>query len=274
MSENVSYKPVKQLFQSFVLEPNSNICESVDSTLHLTQAVLDLSSMKKTQDANTQVWVGPAEKQSLIASLGRQMPHVTLDLMFGTGEKLNMSTKGAGKIYISGYFMPNDCYETIDISVEEPHPNPTDFEPNTIDEHKQRAVKKEAKINTDSEKVLSESESGSQIRLLTNGVKITDAQLGDGRKAKRGKAVFINYDAKVFGTDKRFAEDKSELGCKITLGGEEQVEGLQTGIIGMRVGGKRNIICPPQMAYGSVGVPGLIPKNATIVYNVELISVG
>lgn len=67
-----------------------------------------------------------------------------------------------------------------------------------------------------------------------------------------------------------FDSTKSGEGFKFLLGRGEVIRGWDIGVAGMKVGSKRRITCPPQMAYGAKGSPPVIPPNATLVFEVEL----
>lgn len=94
--------------------------------------------------------------------------------------------------------------------------------------------------------------------------------LGKGNEAKPGKRVTVYYEGRLQSNNKVFDSSKSGAGFKFQLGRSEVIRGWDIGVAGMRVGGKRKIICPPQAAYGPKGAPPQIPPNATLVFDVEL----
>lgn len=71
-------------------------------------------------------------------------------------------------------------------------------------------------------------------------------------------------------TNKVFDSSQTGDGFKFHLGKNEVIRGWDIGVVGMRVGGKRRIICPPHAAYGPKGAPPAIPGNATLVFEVTL----
>lgn len=109
-----------------------------------------------------------------------------------------------------------------------------------------------------------------QQQKLNGGVIINDIKVGDGAVAKPGKNVKVYYIGRLKSTGKVF--DSMQKGAGFTFGLQrgEVIKGWDIGIAGMKVGGKRKVICPPNMAYGAKGSPPEIPPNSTLVFDVEL----
>ena len=107
-----------------------------------------------------------------------------------------------------------------------------------------------------------------------------DVKVGEGAEARKGRVVRVHYtgwlyDAKA--ADKRgnkfdSSKDSNEP-FEFTLGAQEVIPGWDDGVAGMKVGGRRTLTIPPSMGYGARGVPGAIPPNATLVFDVELLDV-
>lgn len=107
-------------------------------------------------------------------------------------------------------------------------------------------------------------------RVLSGGVKVVDLRVGNGPDAKPGKRTQVYYEGRLLSNNKVFDSLKSGAGFKFSLGRGEVIKGWDVGVVGMKVGGKRRITCPPHMAYGSRGSPPAIPPNSTLVFEVEL----
>uniref|UniRef100_A0A1I8PI51 FK506-binding protein n=1 Tax=Stomoxys calcitrans TaxID=35570 RepID=A0A1I8PI51_STOCA len=107
-------------------------------------------------------------------------------------------------------------------------------------------------------------------RSLSGGVKVVDIRVGNGPEAKPGKSSQVYYEGRLLSNNKVFDSVKTGAGFKFRLGRGEVIKGLDVGVVGMKVGGKRRITCPPHMAYGSRGSPPTIPPNSTLVFEVEL----
>lgn len=104
---------------------------------------------------------------------------------------------------------------------------------------------------------------------LKNGVIVQDLRAGKGPEAKQGKHLNVYYEGRMK-NGKVFDSTKSGEGFKFILGKGEVIEGWDVGIAGMKVGGKRRIVCPPNAAYGSRGSPPVIPPNSTLTFEIEL----
>ncbi len=107
---------------------------------------------------------------------------------------------------------------------------------------------------------------------MENGLKIEDLKVGTGAEAKAGQEVSVNYLG-TFENGTKFdsSYDRNEP-FQFVLGAGQVIKGWDIGVEGMKVGGKRKLIIPSDLAYGERGV-GPIPANATLVFEVELLAV-
>lgn len=102
---------------------------------------------------------------------------------------------------------------------------------------------------------------------------IEDIEIGTGDIARDGDTVSVNYTGTLpDGTEFDNSYERGEP-FDFVLGEGQVIEGWEEGIIGMKVGGKRKLIIPPDMAYGSRGAAGIIPPDATLIFEVELVDV-
>ena len=108
----------------------------------------------------------------------------------------------------------------------------------------------------------------------------TDLKVGGGAEARPGRLVRVHYTGWLYdaaGPDKRgqkFDSSKdSNQPFDFTIGAREVIPGWDEGVAGMKVGGVRTLTIPPSMGYGARGIPGAIPPNATLVFEVELLEV-
>uniref|UniRef100_A0A6U9R7N6 peptidylprolyl isomerase n=1 Tax=Picocystis salinarum TaxID=88271 RepID=A0A6U9R7N6_9CHLO len=113
------------------------------------------------------------------------------------------------------------------------------------------------------------------VRRYENGFEIVELHMGqpDGKLAQPGKKVEMRYVGKLKSNGRVFDQTKGKSTFKFRLGVGEVIKGWDVGVQGMRVGDKRRLTIPPQMAYGSGGVKGAIPPNATLTFDVELVHV-
>jgi peptidylprolyl isomerase len=110
-------------------------------------------------------------------------------------------------------------------------------------------------------------------RTTPSGLRITDLVVGDGAEAIAGQTVAVNYR----GTLANGTEFDSSYGrgpFSFPLGGGRVIQGWDEGVAGMKVGGKRKLVIPPDLAYGERGAGGVIPPNATLTFEVELLRIG
>ena len=109
-------------------------------------------------------------------------------------------------------------------------------------------------------------------RITASGLKITDLSVGDGAEATAGQVVVVNYRG-TLESGKEFDSSYGRGPFSFPLGAGRVIKGWDEGVAGMKVGGKRKLVIPPDLAYGSRGAGGVIPPNATLVFEVELLDV-
>ncbi|PSN49803.1 hypothetical protein C0J52_01375 [Blattella germanica] len=109
-----------------------------------------------------------------------------------------------------------------------------------------------------------------QKRVLEGGVVVEELKVGNGPVAKPGRQVSVYYVGRLKNNNKQFDSTTEGSGFKFRLGRGEVIKGWDIGVNGMKVGGKRKIVCPAALAYGNKGSPPAIPPNSTLVFDVEL----
>jgi len=120
----------------------------------------------------------------------------------------------------------------------------------------------------------------SKMDAIVTELKKIDTVQGTGAEAVRGKQAVVHYTGWLYDPkrpDGKGAKFDSSVDRKQTfpfrVGGGEVIRGWDEGVAGMKVGGKRTLIIPPAMGYGARGAGGVIPPNATLLFDVELIDV-
>jgi len=108
----------------------------------------------------------------------------------------------------------------------------------------------------------------------------TDVVVGEGAEAIAGKKVSVHYTGWLYNeasADKRGAKFDSSRDrgqpFEFPLGAGHVIKGWDQGVAGMKVGGQRTLIIPPELGYGSRGAGGSIPPNASLIFDVELLGV-
>lgn len=107
-----------------------------------------------------------------------------------------------------------------------------------------------------------------------SGIQIEDVVVGDGAEARKGSTISVNYLGTLTSNGRKFdsSYDRNEP-FTFKLGSGQVIEGWEKGIVGMKEGGKRVLTIPPDKAYGPNGYPPVIPGNATLKFEVELVEV-
>jgi peptidylprolyl isomerase len=104
---------------------------------------------------------------------------------------------------------------------------------------------------------------------------VKDLKTGDGAEAKSGDQVSVEYVGVLYSDGKQFDSswDRGQP-FSFRLGSGQVIPGWDQGVAGMKIGGRRQLIIPPNLAYGARGQPPTIPANATLVFVIDLVSVG
>lgn len=121
------------------------------------------------------------------------------------------------------------------------------------------------------------SASAAEMKSLPSGLKYQDEVVGTGAEAVAGKQVQVHYTGWL---DKAGAKgDKFDSSVDrgqpfaFSLGAGQVIKGWDDGVAGMKVGGKRTLLIPAELGYGARGAGGVIPPNATLIFDVELLGV-
>ncbi len=110
-----------------------------------------------------------------------------------------------------------------------------------------------------------------------SGLQYEDVKEGDGAVATAGQEVSVHYTGWLYNDDQQGAKFDSSRDRNspfgFSLGAGMVIKGWDEGVQGMKVGGQRTLIIPPGLGYGARGAGGVIPPNATLKFDVELLSV-
>lgn len=126
----------------------------------------------------------------------------------------------------------------------------------------------------------STSQEKSAMNEKVTELKKIDQVVGNGREAEPGLNVTVHYTGWLYdpskpeGKGQKF-DSSVDRGDPFIffLGGQQVIQGWDEGVVGMKVGGKRTLIIPSEMGYGAYGAGGVIPPNAALVFDVELLGV-
>jgi peptidylprolyl isomerase len=108
---------------------------------------------------------------------------------------------------------------------------------------------------------------------LPDGLKYTDLVTGKGAQPKKGQTVSVHYVGTLTnGTKFDSSRDRGQP-FSFALGEGQVIAGWDEGVATMRVGGRRKLIIPPKLGYGDAGAGGVIPPNATLIFDIELLGI-
>ncbi|WP_320664975.1 FKBP-type peptidyl-prolyl cis-trans isomerase [Prochlorococcus sp. MIT 1223] len=118
---------------------------------------------------------------------------------------------------------------------------------------------------------LGEPQKAETFQVTSSGLKFSELEVGSGSEASAGKNVSVNYRG-TLENGKEFDSSYGRSPFTFPLGAGQVIKGWDEGVSGMKVGGKRKLIIPPELGYGSRGI-GPIPANSTLIFEVELLEV-
>ena len=112
---------------------------------------------------------------------------------------------------------------------------------------------------------------------MSTGLQTIDTLPGTGAEARKGQTVTVHYTGWLYQNGQQGAKfdssrDRNEP-FRFALGAGMVIRGWDEGVAGMKVGGQRTLIIPPELGYGARGAGGVIPPNATLKFDVELLAV-
>jgi peptidylprolyl isomerase len=115
------------------------------------------------------------------------------------------------------------------------------------------------------------------VMTTADGLKIIDTQPGTGASPKTGQTCVMHYTGWLYenGTKGKKFDSSVDRGTpfEFKIGVGQVIAGWDEGVATMKVGGKRTLIIPPELGYGARGAGGVIPANATLIFDVELLGV-
>jgi peptidylprolyl isomerase len=116
-----------------------------------------------------------------------------------------------------------------------------------------------------------------QVVQMPDGLKYTDSKIGGGAEASAGKKVSVHYTGWLYDNGAKGKKFDSSVDrgkpFEFTLGAHQVIAGWDEGVAGMKVGEKRRLVIPPELGYGARGAGGVIPPNATLIFEVELFGI-
>ncbi|XP_012283362.1 46 kDa FK506-binding nuclear protein [Orussus abietinus] len=282
------------MFWGLIMEPHKRYTQTVEKSFHVSMAALDSSTGETGAGQVVQVMLYYDNRNYLLCCLKYgSIWQAPLDLNFQKGTEIAFSSNGKGHVHLTGYLLPEGDDSDLDELEEEAEDEEDDEEeeddedededediPPLISKKSKRkhleSSKAEAKVKIAKKDKVKEEVSNdidnkqeSKPKIIKNGIQVEDLKVGDGLTAQKGKFISIYYVGRLK-NGKKFDSTTSGNGFKFRLGKSEVIKGMDIGIAGMKVGGKRRITIPPAMGYGAKGSLPIIPENSTLVFEVEL----
>ena len=127
--------------------------------------------------------------------------------------------------------------------------------------------------SSDEEAAGSDADCATEETTLDSGLKIKDVECGDGEEAKKGDTLEVHYEGRLEDGTKFDASRDHGSTFEFQLGAGQVIAGWDEGLVGMKVGGVRELTIPPDLGYGAAGAPPAIPPNSTLIFEVELVSI-
>lgn len=110
-------------------------------------------------------------------------------------------------------------------------------------------------------------------KITDSGLKYEDLTVGEGDIAEAGHMVTVHYTGWLTDGNKFDSSKDRNDPFRFKLGASQVIRGWDEGVAGMKIGGTRKLTIPPQLGYGAQGAGGVIPPNATLVFEVELLGI-
>lgn len=121
------------------------------------------------------------------------------------------------------------------------------------------------------------AQTAGKIMTTASGLQIQDTQVGTGASPKRGQTCVMHYTGWLYNNGQKGKKFDSSVDrgepFEFPIGAGRVIKGWDEGVASMKVGGKRTLIIPPDLGYGARGAGGVIPPNATLIFDVELLGV-
>ena len=109
------------------------------------------------------------------------------------------------------------------------------------------------------------------VKITDSGLKYEDLDVGEGEQATAGRRVTVHYTGWLENGTKFDSSHDRNQPFSFDLGRGQVIRGWDEGVAGMKVGGRRRLTIPPHLGYGARGAGGVIPPNATLIFEVELL---
>ncbi|NBD14992.1 MAG: FKBP-type peptidyl-prolyl cis-trans isomerase [Cyanobacteria bacterium] len=111
------------------------------------------------------------------------------------------------------------------------------------------------------------------VKTTESGLRYVDIEQGEGATPKEGQTVVVHYTGSLADGTKFDSSRDRDRPFSFKLGEGQVIKGWEEGISTMEVGGRRQLIIPPELGYGQRGAGGVIPPNATLIFDVELLEI-
>lgn len=243
---------------------------SVGGTIHLTGYLVDEQNFAEYEEGEPN-----EEEVPTLADVSKQRGKRQVRQESSDSESADSGTDGEDDVneVVDDDSDDESLEESENDSDEEPAPPPklsklNNGMPNGVSKKENKT--KEGKQKKRQQTVEQSDGKKSNPKPTSSGLTIEELREGKGAEVKIGRKVQVYYEGRFISNNKIFDKTNSGKGFEFVVGRGNVIRGWDVGVLGMRAGGKRRLICAPNMAYGKKGSPPAIPPNATLVFDIEM----
>lgn len=234
---------------------------------------------------NVQLWVRREQKEHLFGIINKQSPYITVGLKFDVNEPIGFYIRGKGNVFLSGYTGYNEFSSDAALVHDNQLDNQTTAKRNALAENHDNTnlTAEKSKTDADHNEINSNTNLSHEKQTITNENALAenrdDTKLASEESKPAEKKTKIGDEVSIFFICSAHPSNEvlishTDAPFKFILGNDPRIcSGLHEAIINMELGTTVNIVLPPEKAYGVNGIPPIIPPNATLSFDINLVGI-